>query len=414
MRRKLSAIEHMIEGNICYLVRLEGAFGEDRLRSALARVQRKHPALRALIREEPDGLYYLEDTAPEIPLRVVPRTSDDDYRREYEVELTATFPHDLPQMRVLWLRSERDNDLLLTCSHRICDGMSMLTLVREVLRALYSDEKLIPYAPVTTRDIIGDYRPERMWRRKLAARLLNGLLRLIPASRRPPENEEHILEWSAGRTLTDRLKRRSKAENVSLHAVLLVALDQALGAVLGSKTPRWIDSPMDARRGRLAALASDMLFFGGGRVKIRTGQAVDAEFWTRARELTREIREQIDRETLAIPSRYHFCELLRPLSSAQIRSLVRLGDRLKMNGSLNRFALSNLGNATIGDDDAPFRIEDLRLYVHSFNVRALGIVTYAFDGEMRFYYMGDEKCLSRDQADALRQEIMAALEERAV
>ena len=44
MRRKLSAIECMIDGNIVYMVRLEGSFQEDRLRSALARVQRKHPA----------------------------------------------------------------------------------------------------------------------------------------------------------------------------------------------------------------------------------------------------------------------------------------------------------------------------------------------------------------------------------
>jgi hypothetical protein len=56
MRRKLSHIEHIVEGNIVYLVRLEGSFSLDQLRLALARVQRKHPALRALIREEPDGL----------------------------------------------------------------------------------------------------------------------------------------------------------------------------------------------------------------------------------------------------------------------------------------------------------------------------------------------------------------------
>src|SRR5437879_637616 len=132
-KRKLSTIEHILEGNIVYFVRLEGSVSLDRLRSALSRVQRKHPALRALIREEPDGLYYDADSAPQIQLRIVPRVTEDDYRRECQTELTAVFAYDQPQLRAVCLRSELESDLLLTTSHRICDGMSMLTIVREVL-----------------------------------------------------------------------------------------------------------------------------------------------------------------------------------------------------------------------------------------------------------------------------------------
>src|SRR6195256_5286356 len=133
MRRKLSHIEHIVEGNIVYLVRLEGSFRLDQLRLALSRVQRKHPALRALIREEPDGLYYEANSAPEIPLRIVPRVTEDDYRRECQTELTFDFAYDAPQLRAVWLQSELESDLLLTTSHRICDGMSVFTILREVL-----------------------------------------------------------------------------------------------------------------------------------------------------------------------------------------------------------------------------------------------------------------------------------------
>lgn len=413
--RKLSTIEHMIEGNFCYFVGLEGSFGPDQLRSALARVQYKHPALRTLIREEPDGLYYEDDIAPPIPLRVVPRTSDDDYRREFQIELAAPFPHNLPQLRVAWLQSKRENDLLVTTSHRICDGMSLLTIIRELLRALYSDDELVPYAPVTTQNIIGDYQPARMWKRKLAARLVNTLLRLIPNSRGASENREHYLEWGVGQTLSGALKQRCKVEGVSVHAALLVALDRALLAVLGKKKlPEWIDSPMKARRGRRSALKNDMLFFGGGRLKIRTGQTPDEKFWAKARAINEEIRRQIKRETLDIPSRYHFCEMLRPPSSGTIQSLVRLGDALKMNGSWNHFALSNFGNVVLTDSDAPFRVKDLRPYVHSFSVRVLGLITLTLNGEMRFVYMGDEKCLGRGEADALKNEFMALLEHHTI
>ena len=415
MRRKLSAIEHMIDGNIVYFVRLEGSFDPERLRLALGRVQRKHPALRTLIREQRDGLYYEEDCAPEIPLRIHQRVEDDDFRRESQLELTTVFRFDQPQLRAVMLQSERESDLLLVTSHRICDGMSMLTIVREVLGALHKNEDLIPYAPITTRDMIGDYQPPQPWKRKLAACLVNGFTRLIPHSRRASENKERCLEWAADRALSDTLKQRCKKEGVSIHAALVVALDRALFTVLGKKkAPALIESPMDARRGRLAALKSDMLFFGGGSLVIPTGRARELDFWARVREIHEQIRRNIEQEMLNIPGRYHLFEMLRPLPTAQMQSVVRAGDALKINGSWNRFALSNLGNVVVSDSDAPFRVKDLRLYVHSFNIRLLGLVAYALNGEMRFYFVSDEKCLSSGQAEGLKREFMTLLRQQLI
>ncbi len=411
MRRKLSSIEHMIDGNIVYFIRLEGTFSNGDLRSALARVQRKHPALRMLIRKEKDGLYYEEDCAPAIPLRIVPRRGKEDFRRECEAELSARFPWDQPQLRVVWLQSELEQDLLLITSHRICDGMSMLTIVREVLRSLHSREELIPYDPITTKDIIGDFQPPHPWKRRLQTGVLNAFFRLIPPTRRDGMNREICVEWSAGETLTEALRRRCKSEGVSVHAALAVALDRALLAVLGQKRlPAWIDSPMDARRGRLSALRSDAVFFGGGSFKIRTGQAAETDFWARAREIHEQIRTLIEQELLDISSRYHFHEMLQPLSGAKIHTMVRLADALKINGSWNRFALSNLGNVIVTDADAPFRLKDLRIYVHSFNIRLLGLVSYMLLGEMRFYFVADEKCMSLSQAKALKRELMAMVQ----
>jgi len=412
MRRKLSALEHMIDGNVVYFVRLEGAVDTARLRHALAEVQGKHPALRALIRTERDGLYYEEDCAPPVPLRVALRVDDNQYRGECQRELTTAFPYDQPQLRAVCLQTAQETDLLLTTSHRICDGMSMLTIVREVLRLLHTDEALTPYTAITTKDMIGDYRPPRPWKRKLKASFVNGLLGLIPESRRTPENNEYSLEWCGDRAFSDGLKQRCKAEGVSIHSALVVALDRALSTVLGKKSPAWIESPMDARRGRLAALKSDMLFFGGGSLKIRTGQGTQTEFWERAREVNEQLQRDIEQELRNIPARYHFFEMLRPVPSGRMQSLVRIGDALKLNGSWNRFALSNLANVTVSSADAPFRVTDLRIYVHSFNIRLLGIVAYALNGIMCFYYVGDEKCMSCRHAEELKREFMSVLEQQ--
>jgi hypothetical protein len=60
--------------------------------------------------------------------------------------------------------------------------------------------------------------------------------------------------------------------------------------------------------------------------------------------------------------------------------------------------------------DAPFQVTDLRIYMHSLNVRALCLVTYTFHDEMRFYCMGDEKCISPHQAETLRRRFIEILE----
>jgi hypothetical protein len=273
MRRKLSTIEHLIDGNITYVVGLEGHLTPERLRSALTRVQRKHPALRMLISEIDGKLYYEMDAAKDIPLRVVECGPDehaveehaieehagdeDTIDREALAEVTTAFAHDQPQLRVVWLRrAVGQSELLITAQHRICDGMSMLTIVRELLRALHSDDELIPYAPITTHDIIGELdnkspgdrsvHDRKLWKRKLAAGLVNTLLALVPPSRRPLQNKEIRLEWSASQALSSALRQRCKGEDVSIHAALLMVLSEALSNSLGKDMPDWIECPVDA------------------------------------------------------------------------------------------------------------------------------------------------------------------------
>lgn len=409
MTRKLSHIEHIVEGNIVYFVRLEGQFDENQLRTALWRLQRKHPALRLLVREEPDGLYYEFDSAPDIPLRIVQRINEDDYRRECERELKTDFGHGQTLLRAVWLQADTESDLLLSTSHRICDGASMLILVKELLRALHAEDDLIPYSPITRRDIIGELKVPPSRKRKFVQFLLNPLLRAIPESQRPADNEENIREWNAGRELSDLLKQRCKQEKVSVHAAFLVALDRTLDKVFGHKAPKWIENPVDIRRGRFVALKEDMLFFGGGNFKVLSKRFPDMEFWTRVRLMHSEIREKVDKELRNIPGRFEFSEGLRPLTRGQVRSVVRFGDALKMNGSWNRFAFSNLGNIVVTEPEAPILVKDLRLYMHSVNFRVLCLVTYTLNGEMRFYCAGDKRCLSAKQAEVLQREFMEVL-----
>jgi hypothetical protein len=409
MKRKLSRIEHVLNGNVVCYVSLEGRFTRDQLRQALARVQRKHPALRALIRAEADGLYYEDDPSVEIPLRV----AEGDRWAECEIELTNDFDYGKPQLRVVWVQRVGGVDLLFATSHRICDGMSILIVVKEVLSALHSDEELTPYPAITVSDIIGDYRPAHPWTLKLLLGFLNGALALLPSSRRAPSNAEHFLEWQANRNLSDSIRQRAKAEGVSVHAALLVALNDALRGVFRDRASKWISSQVDPRRGRFSALKSDMLFFGGGSFKTATTPVHPEEFWMRARAIQAEMPRLIDQELAKIPARFCFFESLRPLNDGQWRWIMRLIEVLKGRGCMSTFTLSNLGNVELLPDQGPLRVKDMRLYVHSFKTKALGLVPYTLNGEMRFYCVSHEDCMSRNDMAALQKEFMKALETHA-
>lgn len=411
MKQKLSTVEHMIEGNITCLVSVDGQLSLDRLRSALDRVQRKHPALRVLISQENGELYYEVDAAGAIPLRIVEMRSDDDCIRERDAELTIAFPYDRPQLRVVWLRSGLSNELLITTSHRICDGMSVLTLIREILKSLHSDDALVPYAPVTLRDIIGDLRDEGLPKRQRTARIANALISLVPGSRRPVENKEIYREWMASQGLSAALKQRCKLEGVSMHTALMTVLDKALRATFGKQAPAWIDSPFDGRRGgRLSMIKSDMLFFSGGSFKIQTGQNDTMDFWERARQMHEEIQLKIDQELASIPGKHQYFEMLKVPSDSKMRSIIRLQNFLGRRGSRSAFSFSNLGNIQLVDEEAPFALKNFRLFVHSFVVRLFGIIAYSLHGQLRFIYTGDEKCLGHAEIDALQRQFMALLE----
>jgi hypothetical protein len=409
MKRKLSRIEHVLNGNVVCFVSLDGRFTYDQLRRALAGVQRKHPALRALIRVEADGLYYEDNPSAEIPLRL----AEGDSWPECETELTTDFDYDEPQLRVVWLRRGGGGDLVFATSHRICDGMGILIVVKEVLTALYSHEELLPYRAITVSDIMGGYRPENPWKFKLLLSLLNGALALLPSSGPAPSNSEHFLEWKANRNLSESIRQRAKAEGVSVHAALLVALNCALCAVFRERAPKWISSQIDPRRGRFPALKTDMLFFGGGSFKTANASVSCEEFWLRARAIQADVPRLIDQELARIPARFYFLESLRPLSDGQWQSIMRLSEVFKRRRRMSTFTLSNLGNVDLLPNKAPLRVKDMRLYVHSFKTKALGLVPYTLNGEIRFYCVSHEDCMTRDEMAALQKEFMTALETHA-
>jgi hypothetical protein len=408
-RRALSNIEHLAEANISCSVRLAGRLDLAELRTALARLQRRHPGLRVLIRPENDVLYYEPDTAPEIPVRVLPSADDETHRREWELELTTVFHHESPQLRVVYLEGECDCELLFTTSHRVCDALSIFIIAKDVLRFLAGRLPLDAHAEISAGHIIGAYRPARPWLTSAGVALINACFWMLPSSSPAPRKKEYCAEWSAGSEASASLRQQCKAEGVTVHAAFLVALDRALLTVLGARAPDWMTCPIDLRRGRFPALKDDMLFYGGGNFRVRTGRWIESDFWGSARRLTREIRAQVECEVLRMPERLFLFERLRPLTCGQVHWLVRASEALRSRRRVKGIGVSNLGNIEFSDADCPLPIKDIHFSLRSLNFGILGLLPYTVNGDMRFYWTSSENFVNGSELHALRQEFTREL-----
>jgi hypothetical protein len=408
-RRTLSNIEHLAEVNMACSARLAGRLSLSDLRTALACAQRRHPALRALIRPENDVLYYEPDAAPEIPVRIVRLVADDVYRSQWEFELTTAFHPELPQLRVVYFDREFDCELLFTVSHRVCDGVGIFIIAKDILQFLANRAERTAYRAIGATDIIGGYRPARPWLTAAGVSLINGCLSLLPGAGPTPKRQEYVDEWSAGCETSAFLRQRCKTEGVSVHVAFLIALDRALFAVFGRRSPKWITCPIDLRRGRFPVLKEDMLFYGGGNFKVRSGRWIKGDFWRSARALTAEVRAQVEREVADIPRRLFLFEQLRPLRCRQARWLVRASDALQSKRRVRGIGMSNLGNINFAETDCPLPIKDIRFSVRSLNFGILALIPYTVNEDMRFYWTASNSFTSEYELHALEREFAHVL-----
>ncbi len=110
---------------------LRGPIGVEQVRRALEWVQARHELLRVAI----VGREFVAVDAP-VPLRVVPRASDESWKR-YEVEeINGRYEEGALLWRAVWVEGEGGGELIISHQHVICDAQSAVLMAREIVNAL--------------------------------------------------------------------------------------------------------------------------------------------------------------------------------------------------------------------------------------------------------------------------------------
>lgn len=359
------------------------------LRTALARLQARHPVLRARIVPDAAGkpARWTAAAVPAIPLREEARRDDMHWAAELTAELNRPLPWRTgPLARVVHLRGATGGELLAAFHHAAADGESGVTFLRQLLalaaRPDSAMEQPLPARPALeaqlprrARGLPGWFRTAGMVLRQLPR--LSGLGRLPAVVWVPPhERRTGVIPLTLDAVVTAALVARCRAEGTSVHGALAAAFLQAAAKLIlaaGGRRPARIGavSPVSLRAALDPPAGGDECgLFVSAVTVLPSLTLVTGAFWPLARAVRTELAAALRRDEPALavrlqnlalagngdPERLALkAERLFP-AAIGISNLGRLGDvtetfggvtleRLHFSAALNALAGAGLGVA---------------------------------------------------------------------
>jgi len=420
MKRPLTLFERglYLDGRVPVTIvlpaRIQGHLAEQQLRHALSRLQGKHPLLRCLIvQEEGRPWFQLQAQAPPIPLRIVERRTDTDWQEESTRECEQLFDAGRdPLIRLVWLRGQHVGELLLVCHHCICDGRSIVTLLREIL--LLCDRPDQDIGIHTSLNAIEEILPEEIQRNRHLQRrmrwkaaLFKAFMRAMPIGPAMAYGKAYVIRSTIDRRTSQSLAQRCKAEGVTVFNALCVAFVLSFRSARDARSVGKFSVPVDVRK-FLPKLKADSLFAIAPTVALslstpRSGEASGAEFWMLARALKADLGRKIDRLGTKVYENLLGMEHLHALFDRLIAF-----SRSRPSG--RNVTLSYLGRLDIAETYRDLRLEAI------FSPSAMLAPTPAtliaitrFADRMDFSFTSDELSLPYTQALTIKEEAMRIL-----
>jgi NRPS condensation-like uncharacterized protein len=414
MKRKLLFLERFIYGdgtvpkNITFTVKIRGVISEEALRHALAKVQAKHPLLTVSVQEDGKGQpwFVTPVPTPEIPLRIVERSSEDDWMRESEKECALRFDMQKgPLLRMVWIRSGVVSDLIMVCHHCICDGSSIVTLFREILTLV--DQPNLEIGHYESFNTIEDLVPRLILddkKNKRKGRITSAFLRLflffVPVKKEMPWGKDYTLRWKMDKASTAALIRRCKEERTTVHAALCTAFLWAFRQVKGEKARNQVFCPVNLRR-YITEIKDDMLFGFASSTTLSLDKDPALDFAAQVKRVNAKLSEKL--ENLKVYEEIMINEYYHPV-------VKKLSQYLSTARGNNDLTFSNMGRLDIPRRFGSFEIETIHNPVLIFkSANPNGIIASTFDEQMNFSFLSNDAYLSEEDAAAIKDKAMEAL-----
>jgi hypothetical protein len=343
MQRTLFGVERLfglleeIPANGLFCVRIHGSLGEEQLRGAIDKLQRRHPLLRArLIRDHGEVVFTTEGT-PRIPLQVIQDDGDGrTWLRVAPVEYLRVIDTEQgPLVRfVMVCHPLRDTvDLIMIAHHVVGDGASAILAVRDILAFIEHPEREVEPLPMLPP--LGEMLPEHL----TAPAPFPPAPSLPTGLAPPPSTGLDITPASLPPEVTRALAARCKRHGVTVHSAICAALANRIA--IGKGKPRVVISCPVNLRPRLRQDAGDACGLFMMMVDVGLDVSSSPSLW----ELARQFHAAFDdckTDDRLFGAMVALDALLRPITNEQ--DLFRIMPPHQRNHDI---AVSNLGKLPI-------------------------------------------------------------------
>jgi len=422
--------KYRCSGMVFQVLRVEGPLTPGMVRKGLSWLQRRHPLLRAHLADDdryyrfqiaPDKNGEVDGEIPEVPLRVVNRVDDSQWKTIIEDESSRDFD---PASQVLWrtifIHSEDDRhckELITFFHHCLVDGVSTTRFVHDLLSSCsriatgsnhVQDVVSLPLLPPAERML-----PEISSSRKF---IRQDRQKDSPERRQAPwdfelyeplhERKARSLYFQINEDIMIRLKDRCKREKTTLNSALLLALLLSAFKKVESEHQVCFSFAIDLRTYCEPKITSE--HFGCYIMMVQAGLTFSKKlsFWDLARNWSKELikRVIVSRKQGFMPKEFH---------KSFLTSLVE--GNLSESDEQRHFpwgpALSDLGDLPLLEEYGPYRPREIfhgTVQVSGLYYVFLGVATYR--GKLFCTLSYTEPLLSRETATSIAESFVSQLE----
>lgn len=394
--------------NCVFGAKISGKINEENLHKALHKIQLKHPLLQMNIDATGKVPYFvLNENISKIPVRITSRPTDQSWLVQSKTEWYKLFDaHNEPLARVVWLKGETESELLLVLPHCICDGTTILNLMRELMALIDNPEQdLAPYSSFRS---VYDLLPEDFKITKAAhfkGKVFAALGRLFfffkATSNNNVDQSNYVVHWKISTDDTKQLLVKCKAENTTVHAAICVAFMEAFKSVQGAKAHGKVICPVDIRR-FVEAIKQDTMFAFAPIAELKLEQN-ENDFWIKTRKLKNDLETKV--------AEMKVYDLLN-MSEYFHSSVNKMIGFLKTTKGTHDVTLSNMGVLNIPKDYKSFILKTIYSPTVAFPWKnANTLVCSTFNGQLDFSFMSNESFLREFEAWQIKDKAMELIKE---
>jgi NRPS condensation-like uncharacterized protein len=305
--------EHSPYSIVALVARIKGQVSESMLASAVSKVQQRHTNLRVRIEDDAEHRpWFTSEGVGEIPIEVVPRTSDDQWIQVYHEACRVPFEFDSqPAIRFILVQSAAESELILFCHHIICDGLSLAYLARDLMVHLGDPTREVEVLPDPV-PIGLDNMPEEMSLNGIAKFFVKRINEKWQAERVTFDQQDYedlnqaywanythqMLPVELSEAQTTALVERCRAENVTVNSALTAAFVGAQVVVQGDRPDHAQIGVGASLRDRLPHPAGQTMGFYAAAATLKFKYDTRRGFWDNARKLHRQVRPRYTNKVL--------------------------------------------------------------------------------------------------------------------